>query len=464
MIPGVLVSVFAACASLAAAQTTTTLQAESATLSGVTVATAVAGYSGTGYVDGFDTSTDEIRFTFNTTKAQLYDLGIVYNGPNGDKYTYVVSNGAGGSQISLPATTTWTTVAGGQVLLNVGVNTISIQSNWGWYLIDYITLAPSAVRGPHQVTTKNVDPNANADAKALLEYLGTIYGKNILSGQQDQDSLDWVTTNVGKTPAILGVDFMDYTESRISRGASSTDVDKALAFAAKGGIITFVWHWGAPVGLYDTEDHPWWSGFYTDATDFNITNALVDTTNANYTLLIQDIDTIAVQLKKLQTAGVPVLFRPLHEAEGKWFWWGAQGPEPAKKLYRIVYHRLTNYHKINNLVWVWNSVAKDWYPGDDVVDIVSADTYAQGDHGPISATYNSLLALANDTKIIGAAEIGSVMDPDLLKTYQADWVYFCVWSGDYISGGSWNSLDLLKSVYGSDYVLTLDEIQGWKTK
>lgn len=45
-----------------------------------------------------------------------------------------------------------------------------------------------------------------------------------------------------------------------------------------------------------------------------------DTKNANYTLLIKDIDTIAVQLKKLQDNGVPVLWRPLHEAEGKWFW------------------------------------------------------------------------------------------------------------------------------------------------
>ncbi|KAF2786855.1 glycoside hydrolase family 26 protein [Melanomma pulvis-pyrius CBS 109.77] len=463
MIRTALVSLFVGCASFAAAQTTT-LQAESATLSGVTVATAVAGFSGTGYVEGFDTSTDEIKFTFNATKSQLYDLSIVYNGPYGDKYTNVVSNGAGGSQVSLPATTAWTTVAGGQVLLNAGANTISIQSNWGWYLIDAITLSPSPARGPHKITTKNVNKNANSDAKSLLSYLGSIYGKKILSGQQDQASLDWVTTNVGKTPAILGVDFMDYTESRISRGASSTDVDKAIDFAAKGGIVTFVWHWGSPVGLYDNETQRWWSGFYTAATDFNIADALADTTNANYTLLIKDIDTIAVQLKKLQAAKVPVLFRPLHEAEGKWFWWGAQGPEPAKKLYRIVYDRLTNHHGINNLVWVWNSVAESWYPGNDVVDIVSADTYSQGDHGPISATYNSLLALTNDTKIIAAAEIGSVMDPALLQAYQADWVYFCVWSGDFISGGSWNSLDLLKSVYSSDYVLTLDEIKGWKKK
>jgi mannan endo-1,4-beta-mannosidase len=120
------------------------------------------------------------------------------------------------------------------------------------------------------------------------------------------------------------------------------------------------------------------------------------------------------------------------------------------------------HHKLNNLIWVWNSVDPAWYPGDDVVDIVSADTYAEGDHGPISATYNNLLTLTNDTKIIAATEIGSVMDPELLKAYQADWVYFCVWSGDYISGGTWNSLDLLKRVYNDEYVLTLDEIQGWK--
>jgi mannan endo-1,4-beta-mannosidase len=76
------------------------------------------------------------------------------------------------------------------------------------YLVDSIKLAPSAVRGPHKVTVKNVNSKANNDAKALLRYLGSIYGKKILSGQQDQASLDWVTTNVGKTPAILGVDFM----------------------------------------------------------------------------------------------------------------------------------------------------------------------------------------------------------------------------------------------------------------
>ncbi|KAF3039813.1 hypothetical protein E8E11_002747 [Didymella keratinophila] len=157
-------------AGLATAQTTT-LQAESATL------------SGTGYVEGFDEGTDKITFTVPSTTQQLYDLKLVYNGPYGDKYTYVVLNSAGGSQVSFPATTAWTTVSAGQVLLNAGNNTIEIQNNWGWYLIDSIILSPSPKCGAHKIATQPVSPNANADARALLKYLGSIYSKNILSGQ-----------------------------------------------------------------------------------------------------------------------------------------------------------------------------------------------------------------------------------------------------------------------------------------
>jgi mannan endo-1,4-beta-mannosidase len=413
-------------------------------------------------VEGFSEASDKVTFTVTAEAGGLHDLDLIYNGPYGDKVTNIVFNGAGGSQVSLPATTKWTSVSAGQVLLQTGQNTIEIQSNWGWYLIDAITLTRATQRPAHNITTTPVDPQANADAKALLKYLGSIYGKKMLSGQQDQASLDWVSANVGKTPAILGVDLMDYTDSRTSRGAASKDVEHALAFAAKGGIVTFVWHWGAPVGLYDTTAQPWWSGFYTAATDFDISAALSSTTNANYTLLLHDIDTIAAQLKKLQDAHVPVLFRPLHEAEGAWFWWGAKGPKPAIALWRLLFDRLTNVHGLHNLIWIWNSVAPEWYPGDDVVDIVSADTYAQGDHGPQSATYNALLRLTDDTKIVAATEVGSVMEPKALQAYQADWVYFCVWSGEYVSGGAWNSVDLLKSVYNDEYVLTLEEIQGWK--
>lgn len=246
------------------------------------------------------------------------------------------------------------------------------------YLVDSITLTPSAPRPEHQINPSLNNPSADANAKALYDYLRSIYGKKILSGQQDLVWADYVAEQTGKTPALLSVDLMDYSPSRVEHGTEGTSVEEAIQHAERGGIISVLWHWNAPVGLYDTEEQPWWSGFYTEATDFDVEAALSSTDNANYTLLVRDIDAIAEQLKRLEDAGVPVLWRPLHEAEGGWFWWGAKGAEPAKKLYALLYDRLVNHHGINNLIWVWNSLSADWYPGDETVDILSADVYAQG--------------------------------------------------------------------------------------
>lgn len=246
------------------------------------------------------------------------------------------------------------------------------------YLIDSITLAPSEPRPSHNINAALVNPNADSGAVALYDYLKSIYGNKILSGQQDLSWANWITQQLGKTPALVSVDLMDYSPSRVERGTVGTSVEEAIQHSDKGGIISVLWHWNAPTGLYDTEEQMWWSGFYTDATDFDVAAALSDTTNNNYTLIIRDIDAIAVELKRLEEANVPILFRPLHEAEGGWFWWGAKGPEPCKKLWALLHDRLTNHHQINNLIWVWNSVLPEWYPGDDTVDILSTDVYAEG--------------------------------------------------------------------------------------
>ncbi|KAK4129173.1 glycoside hydrolase family 26 protein [Parathielavia appendiculata] len=422
-----------------------TFQAEDATLSGTNVDTAQSGYTGTGYVTGFDQATDKVTFKVDSATTRLYDLSIRVAAIYGDKRTSVVLNGGASSEVFFPAGTTFTDVAGGQLLLNQGSNTIDIVSNWGWYLIDSITLTPSVPRPAHQINPAPVNPAADANAKALYDYLRSIYGKKILSGQQELSWANWIAQQTGKTPALVAVDLMDYSPSRVERGTVGTAVEEAIQHHNRGGIVSVLWHWNAPAGLYDTPEHRWWSGFYTDATDFDVEAALSSTTNANYTLLIRDIDAIAVQLKRLQTAGVPVLWRPLHEAEGKWFWWGAKGPEPAKKLWRILYDRLTNYHKINNLLWVWNSLAADWYPGDATVDILSADVYAQG-NGPMSTQYNTLIELGKDKKLIAATEVGAAPLPDLLQAYEAHWLWFAVWGDTFINNEAWNSLANLRKV------------------
>lgn len=146
----------------------------------------------------------------------------------------------------------------------------------------------------------------------------------------------WVKTNIGKSPAILGVDMMDYSPSRVAYGTTSNEVENAIAHHNNGGIVTFVWHWNAPSGLYNSASQraysnipphnciltlfliAWYSGFYSTASSFNLGTALSNTNGNDYKLIIRDIDAIATQLKRLQSAGVPILWRPLHEAEGGW--------------------------------------------------------------------------------------------------------------------------------------------------
>ncbi|MFJ6195359.1 glycosyl hydrolase [Micromonospora sp. NPDC092111] len=448
----------------AAAAPPTVYEAETGTLTGVTVDTAASGYTGTGYVTGFDAADDSVTIAIPNSPGGLHELAVVYRAPNGQKTASLLLNGAGNGDVVLAASTTWATAPAGKVLLRPGGNTVTIRSNWGWYDIDAIRLTPVAAPPPHQVTAVPVNPNADPPARALLRYLTAHYGTDVLSGQQDMSGIRWLEQNVGKAPAIAGLDLMDYSPSRVERGTSSTEVENALAWDARGGIVTLCWHWNAPSGLIDTPGKEWWRGFYTDATTFDVAKAMADPASAEYRLLVRDIDAIAVQLKRLRDAGVPVLWRPLHEAEGGWFWWGARGPGPAKALYRLMYDRLTNHHQLTNLIWVWNSVSPDWYPGADVVDVLSVDSYpAAGDHSPVSASYDKLVALGADRKLVALGEVGSIPDPELTRAYRADWSWFVTWSGDFLTDGQSNSSDFLRRIYRDDpHVLTLDELGAWK--
>jgi mannan endo-1,4-beta-mannosidase len=363
------------------------------------------------------------------------------------------------SEISLPTTASYTEVSGGKLMLNSGNNTIQFNVDLGQYHIDYIKL--SAVLPPklHQIEKKPVNPDATMETKALMGYLVDIYGNKILSGQHTLEDAQWIKDQTGKYPAMLSTDMMDYSPSRIEHGATSTEVEKAIQWAKEGGIVTFAWHWNAPKGLHDIPGKEWWRGFYTDATTFDVQYALNHPESEEYQLILRDIDAIAAQLKRLQDAHVPVLWRPLHEAEGKWFWWGAQGPDSAKQLYHIMYDRLTNYHHLNNLIWVWNSESPEWYPGDDVVDIVSVDIYNQAaNYSPSIGKYDSLANLVQGKKLVGLSENGPIGDPELLQTYSAHWLFFTTWTGDFIRNGQYNSLDHLIKVFNSDYVITRDEL------
>jgi len=130
---------------------------------------------------------------------------------------------------------------------------------------------------------------------------------------------------------------------------------------------------------------------------------------------------------------VPVLWRPYHEMNGDWFWWsGRVGEYSTIDLYRQLYDRLVNHHKLNNLVWIWSvdrpstpiRQFSNFYPGNEYLDILSLDVYGSDFN---QAYYDSLMALSQGKPIV-LGEVGNPPTLDILDS-QPNWSYWVIWAG-----------------------------------
>ena len=150
------------------------------------------------------------------------------------------------------------------------------------------------------------------------------------------------------------------------------------------------------------------------------------------------MDTAAGYLKQLADAHIPVLFRPMHENNGTFFWWGGRpGQYGTAELFREVYNRMTYVHHLNNLVWVWNQNGPapggefySFFPGPQYCDIVSYDNYSTLDH----RFYDEILTIANG-KPIGFGEVGTPPPPEVLLA-QPKWTFYMTWAGMAGGGGA----------------------------
>lgn len=311
-----------------------------------------------------------------------------------------------------------------------------------------------------------VTPQASPEAQALLTYLHDISGKNMLSGQQE----GWRGTNelgfelrhiqqtTGKLPAILGLEAAGMTFSprgRRAEGASAVVANAIDWYSNRNGIVTFCWHWNAPTGK---------RAFYTKETDFDAARAVTPGT-PEYEGVLRDLDVVAEQLKLLQAAHVPVLWRPLHEANGRWFWWGAAGPDACKKLWRLMFERFTTHHGLTNLIWVFSPGASidlaDWYPGDAYVDLIGQDHYPMdGNHGAAKEIYDELLALGGGTKLVAMSENGPIPEPAAVAKEKVGWLFFVTWAGQELT--KFNSPDQLKEFYNHPSVASLGDLPPLK--
>ncbi len=435
-----------------------TAEAEDGVLTGVTVASSGTGFSGTGFVTGFDNTGDEVTVAMDVPETGFYKLVIRYNGPGGDKYQDVIVNGGFAAPVSFPATQGYADTDAGNYTLPQGRNTFTVRKNWGWSDIDRFSIH-HAEKNNFNVAPDPVDPAATPETKALFHFILSQFGNHIISGQT-HDYFDDLKTITGKTPLIRNGELYSYTEGYPyvwkNGGHSFGKFDNGTVHeliewydSTQGrGIVAFQWHWCSPSG-----GSPGTNTFYTSQTNFDVTKAVTPGTQ-EYSDIIRDIDDIAAELKKFRDAHIPVLWRPLHEAGGGWFWWGAKGPEACVKLYNIMYDRLMNYHQLHNLIWVWSTPETAWYPGNDKVDIIGYDSYP-GDfnYGAQKYWFDVLYRLTGGNKIIAMTENGPVPDPALCFGSDAPWAYFMTW-GNLVT--QQNSAGHLRQVYSDPYVLTLE--------
>lgn len=399
----------------------------------VAVATVGEGFSGAGYVTGFVEDTDRVTLAF-AAKAGLYDLAIRYRAPvkgflfevNGQTFSgkFADSHGSFAEQRF------------GKVELREGENTLAIHGGWKHYEIDRVDLTPVAALPALQKPAATLcDPQSTPAARALMAYLVEHYGEYTLSGTIEGPDVDYVREVTGQSPAIVAGDMLNLTTTPIRyMGVAPGQTEQMIERARQGHILSYCWHWRPPSGLLDTtivrpdgskEDVHWYMGFYTRATTFNLEAALAHPEGTDYTLLLTDIDMVAGELRKLAGRGIPVLWRPLHEAEGGWFWWGAKGPKPFIQLWRLLYDRLTRVNGLHNLIWVYTGTSNpDWYPGDDVVDIIGIDEYPADVRDTLSATWDDIQACFDGRKLVALSEFGGVPDLAGARRLGVTWAYF----------------------------------------
>ncbi len=431
---------------------------------------------GTVYVDGFEKSGDGVEITVTVEETGFYDINVISASQTGDykaNYLYVDGDQLGTVEVEGKE---YADSVYERVYLEAGSHTVEIQEYWGWIKVDCVKLRTSSDLSSSRFNIEPtlVNENATDSAKRLMTYLCDIYGEYILSGQYcdtgaygKENAVIYKET--GEYPAILGLDMIEYSPSRVANGSTSNATDYAIAYWEMGGIVTFCWHWNAPE-KYLTGN--WYSGFYVEYTNIDLAKIMNGEDEEGYELLMEDIDAIAQQLLILQENDVPILWRPLHEASGGWFWWGASGAEAYKQLYILLYEKLTYEYGLNNLIWVWNGQDADWYPGDEYVDIIGEDIYAgEQEYSSQIGKYLEILNYSGGNKMIILSENGTMIDPDLSVRDGALWGSFCVWSGEFVAKSSaiytyndtYTDKEMLAKVYTSDTVITRSELPDLKT-
>lgn len=452
-----------------------TVEAESGKLEGNAKANDFPDASGGAYVNGVNVEGDALTMTADIEYSGFYDMNFLTMGSEG-RVNNILVDGMKVGDITTNSPAEFGDTLLSYIYLDKGTHEITITPSWGYVDIDCLILTAAATpitEDTYKVEPTLVNPNADENTKRLYKFLCDIYGKYSLAGQYADEGrasseYEKITAKTGKTFAVLGLDMGNYSLGSKAHGAESKTVEYAYDwYKNAGGIVQLCWHWTSPEDYaVNAGDQPWYSSFYKEGSKLDLDKIMNGEDDAAYQLLMDDIDNMANELARLRDAGVPVLWRPLHEAAGGWFWWGNCEPESYKKLWNVMYDKMTNEHNLTNLIWVWNGQDPAWYPGDETVDINGWDIYA-GNHvdSSQSGRFDDMATnYGTKTKLIALTENGCVMDPDKVFNDNARWLFWGTWSDPFtmklgvVINDEYTTVELLTKAYNHERVLTLDEL------
>jgi hypothetical protein len=307
-----------------------------------------------------------------------------------------------------------------------------------------------------------VDSNATQRTKNLLSCLSSYYGVHCVSGiygNAGTANINGVISCSGQMPAILGMDLCGWNSVKYSAAYQANiqgQINILVNHYNNGGIVQMEWHWPNP---FQT------SGTF-NAAQIALTSTQWDSItvsgSSQYNTMMADLAWHANYLRQLDSLNIPVLWRPLHEIDGGWFWWTNPNTKSGKtaELWRIVYNYLVNVCGFHNLIWVYcsgmasytnpsvsllDSAAVAWrqtyYPGAQYVDIAGIDLYGwdyqnTGTHtytGNQTASYTTMWNMMSQIapgKMLALCECQALPDPRKMANNDPafqKWLYAMPW-------------------------------------
>lgn len=331
-------------------------------------------------------------------------------------------------------------------------------------------LATLGAAAQTEIMQQPIDREANGPTRQLYRYLrDKVWGQKVLSGCQARwdyniTDAEGIKERSGRYPAINIFDFQHFRQRNLNYMGPT-----AKAWHDAGGIVGFIWHWSVPIAadLSAKEGFAFYSPTGSQGrpgTLFSPRRA-VQTGTPEHSILNENLDTIVGYLLHYQQQGIPILWRPFHEAAGNtnrggksWFWWGNDGAEAFKQLY-LYTQRYLMEHGVHNLIYIWTSELDDddWYPGDEHVDIIARDQYhIPSQHGSFKEQFD-LLRKKYPTKMLALAECDCVPDAEAMEKDNAKWLFVAPWTTPFVFGRQ-NDDAFWKKFHSETLILTRDEV------